>query len=203
MNKKLVAFGDVHLHWQAMRLILDYARMWHELRVYRDEKPERKLILTLGDKTAGVASDMVKHFVGVDATSGKVTGSVIYQNGNVLAAHNGQWIRDEYEELIDGYCGLEPLVIFHGHSHSMGVFPEYKWLKDNELVDWLKQGEEQHLLELGKVYWVNPGGQFMRTNDGIMAANFAIYDPSERLVTLKTILYNERDVHPSPTPSTK
>lgn len=80
----------------------------------------------------------------------------------------------------------------------MGVLPEYRWLKDNELVDWLKDVEEQHILEPGKIYWVNPGSQFMRTPDQRMAANFATYNPAERLLTLKTILYNERDIHPSP-----
>lgn len=79
----------------------------------------------------------------------------------------------------------------------MGVLPEYKWLKDSELVNWLQHGEEQHALELGKVYWVNPGGQFMRADNGRMAANFAMYNPAEKLVTLRTVLYNERSISPS------
>lgn len=96
MNKKIVVFGDVHLYWQSMRIILDYARengidtiltlgdeahkiypvasgkqeeydmMWHELRTFRDEKEGRELICCIGDKTASVARDLLPHFVGME-----------------------------------------------------------------------------------------------------------------------------------------
>jgi hypothetical protein len=175
----------------------DYDRMYHELRTFRDEKPDREVICLIGDKTAGVAKDFISHYVGVDK-SGKIASSLVYRNGNVLAAHNGRWILDEYGKLINSYDGSEPLVIFHGHSHSMGVLPEYKWLVGNEFIYLIEKGEEQHELEPGKVYWVNPGCQFIRAEDGRMAANFAVYIPEDRLVTLKTILYNEDDIIPSP-----
>jgi len=233
MNQKLVVFGDVHLRWQAMKLILDYAReheidtaltlgdeghkmypletgrqedydrMWHELRVFRDEKPGRGLIMTIGEKTAAVAPDLRVHFVGFDETSKRIVGSMVYQSGNILAAHNGQLIQKEHGELIRRYSGLEPLVIFHGHSHSLGVLPEYKWLEEDEFVGWLENGEERYPLQLRTVYWVNPGSQFTRTSDGRMAANFATYDPPTRVVTLKTILYDERAVRPSPAQTKK
>lgn len=228
MNEECIIFGDVHLNWKAVVLILDYARkncietvltlgdeahkkypyltgeqedydrIWHEFRVYKKENPNRKLILTVGDKTAGVAKDMFKYFIGVDAKTGKITGSTIYKEDNVIVGHDGQSIMDKYGPLIDQYDGLEPLVIFHGHSHSMGVLPEYKWLNDDEFVGWLKNGEEHHILKPGMVYWVNPGGQFLKTDDNKMAANFAKYNPKNHSVTLETIFYKEEEIHPSP-----
>ena len=224
MDRGLVAFGDVHLQWQSMRVILDHARehgidtaltlgdegytfgpsapsdyelMWNELRTYRDEKAGRELICCIGDHTSYPAKDLLPHFVGAKESATRGKKAVVYQDGSVLAAHNGQWILDLHRGKIEGYGGLEPLVIFHGHSHSLGVLPDYRWLRDDELVYWLRAGEEQHSLEPGKVYWVNPGSQIQRVDDGRMAANFALYNPKERLVTLRTILYNDDDISPS------
>jgi hypothetical protein len=229
VDRKIVAFGDVHLYWQSTRVILDYAReqgidtaltlgdegplmfplvignqaeydrVWHELRTYHNEQEGRKLICCIGDKTAIVAEDLLPHFVG-SIKSSKGTEALVYQNGNIFAAHNGRWILDNHKGEIERYSGSEPLVVFHGHSHSMGVLPEYRWLKLDEQVGWLENGEEQYRLEPGKVYWVNPGGQFMIADGGRRVANCATYNPAERLVVLKTILYDERDIHPSPTP---
>lgn len=229
IDKRMIVFGDVHLVWQAVKVILDYARehsidsvltlgdeghkmypyetgdqidydrLYHELRSFRDERSGRSLVCCIGDKTACAPRDMKPHFVGL-SESGKVTGSVVYQNGNILAAHMGEQILKEHKKRIESFSGLEPLVIFHGHSHSMGVLPQYVWLQHGQFVDYLKSGEEQHKLEPGKVYWVNPGAEFFSVDYDARAANFAIYDPASQLVILKTIVYDEEKISPSKQP---
>lgn len=225
-NERILSFGDLHLKWQAGRVILDearqegiqrvitlgdeahkiypfeagdpmdYKRLWDELRAFRDEDPERVLTCIIGDKTAGVPPDLIRNFEVTDE-DGKVK-SLVYRDGNVLAVHDGGRIMNgEYRELVEGWDQYEPLVIFHAHSHSMGVLPEYKWLKDDEFVYWLDGEREEHQLEPRSVYWVNPGGNFMRDNNGIWTANFAVYDPQQQTVVLRTERYDDSDIEPT------
>jgi len=226
MPEKLIAFGDVHLNWQAARVILDHARkeevnkaltlgdegykiypfgtgeqeeydkLYHEIRTFRNEKPKRILICIKGDKTVTVPPDLFVNFVGFD-DQGKNIGSVIFHEDNIIAGHSGKWILEEHEELIKDYQGYEPLIVFHGHSHSMGVLPTYKWLQDDEKVHWLPNSEEVYNLEPRNVYWVNPGGNFMRGPDGTHYANFSIYDPEQQIVTLRTIVFDQNKISPS------
>src|SRR3989344_7184719 len=96
-GERMIAFGDLHLHWQAAQLILGYARMegintafnlgdeghkiypfltgeqidydrlFHELRLFRDESPERILVCLYGDKTVGVPKDLWRNYIGIDS----------------------------------------------------------------------------------------------------------------------------------------
>ena len=234
-----VVFGDVHLHWKAVKVILDHARgvgiekaltlgdeanavfpqkitdweeiarVWHELKAYRDEKNARELVCTLGDKTDALEPDIFRNFVGVDAYGRRPNRAraIIHErqteHENVLAGHRGEDILKAYGPYITYYresCDqrLPPLVIFHGHSHSMGVLSEYKFLHRHEFVDHVA-GEERYELENGKVYWVNPGAQFHEVRNGhrLMAANFAVYEPRGHVVTLKTLLYDPERIQPS------
>jgi len=222
-GEKLIAFGDLHLHWQAAQLILgyarvqginnaltlgdegakfyplengeeiDYLRLYHELRLFRDEGPKRVLTCVLGDKTVWVPPDLYINYVDV-SEKGKITGPSIYHHGNIVAVHHGEVLEKEYKAILDEYQGFEPLVIFHGSSHSMGVLPKYKWLADHEFVFWLKKGAKKYQLKHGKIYWVNPGGNFMMNDEGRMTANMAIYDPSNQEITLQTIPYDPQQI---------
>ncbi|MBM3303525.1 MAG: hypothetical protein FJY76_00370 [Candidatus Aenigmarchaeota archaeon] len=214
MDSDMVAFGDLHLAWRAADIILDearksgidiafnlgdedtfcggpqsyYDRLYGAMREFRDEKPGRRLICLIGDKTGGVPSDLKRNYVGTDSR-GRIKGSLVFREGNVIAAHNGRWIIDELGDFIRDYPGGEPLVVFHGHSHSMGVLPEYRWLKDDEKVDFLPEGGREVRLEPGRVYWANPGAPCLYATDDSDAANFLVYSPSRRIITLRSILY--------------
>ncbi|MBL7169800.1 MAG: metallophosphoesterase family protein [Candidatus Aenigmarchaeota archaeon] len=216
MSDKIIVFGDIHLCYQALNVILEEADklgidfainlgdedsifgtrrgdehdlIFGRLRDYRDLRSERRLICVVGNETGGVKPYLLQNYVGVDER-GRVIGDSIFREGNIIAAHHGTGILQRYGELIRGYNGPEPLVIFHGHSHSMGVLSEYKWLCSDEFVFHLEDGEQRHNLQCGKVYWVNPGRQigFLRANIG--AANFAIYDSQNSEILLRTILYD-------------
>ncbi len=226
MKEKAIVIGDLHLNWQAAKVALDFAReqgintainlgdeahliypvaagdpedyrkLFDELRAFVQEIPNRRLICVVGDKTAGVPDDMCHYYAGTK--DGRIIGSIVFHEDNVIAAHNGQWILDEYSELIKEFNDSDKsLVIFHGHSHSMGVLPEYKWLNDNEFVIHVPEGEEEHKLEPGKAYWVNPGGNFVYNNEGQPVANLAVYDPSQKTILLKTIPFRREEVKPS------
>lgn len=222
-GESIIAFGDIHLQWQSAQVILqharleginnaltlgdegakfyplesgeeiDYFRLYNELRLFRDENPRRVLISVLGDKTVWVPKDLFKHYVDI-APSGKITGPSIYHHGNIIGAHHGQSLTDENKRLITDYDGYEPLVIFHGSSHSMGVLPKYKWLKDDEFVYWLKKGVEKYQLKPKKVYWVNPGGNFIRKDNNKFVANFAVYNPQNQEIILKSIPYDANTI---------
>lgn len=224
-SEKVLTFGDVHLHWKAAKIILDkartedirrvitlgdeahkiypfeagepmdYKRLFDELRAFRDEDPERVLTCVIGDKTAGVPQDLFRNFAGVN-DEGKIE-SLVYSDGNIIAAHNGGYIEQEFGRFIESWDRYEPLVIFHGHSHSMGVLPQYAWLKQEELVHWLQSDEERYKLNPKSVYWVNPGGNFMQVEPGVWAANFAVYDPREQTVVLRTERYVAEGIEPT------
>ena len=156
MKKRLIVFGDMHLDWEAVRAILDEARtlgidtaltlgdedamasspelvydaLFGALRDYRDEKPGRELICCVGDKTGGVRY-INDNYVGINSPDTRER-RFVFKRENVIAAHFGDLILRKYRKLIDSWSGSDPLVIFHGHSHSMGVLPEYKWLEWNE-----------------------------------------------------------------------
>ncbi len=218
-GERLIAFGDLHLHWPAAQLILgyaraeginnalnlgdegaklyplesgdeiDYLRLYHELRLFRDESPKRVLVCVLGDKTGWVPKDLYTNYADVTA-EGKITGPSIYHHDNIIAVHHGKVLEEKHKKLVDDHKGYEPLVIFHGSSHSMSVLPKYKWLNDNEFVYWLERGVEKYQLKPGKVYWVNPGGNFIMDDKGRMTANMAIYDPINQEIILQTIPYD-------------
>ena len=159
MRKPLIAnpaivFGDLHLDWRALEVILsearklgidtalnlgdegcffggrdeDYDKLYNALRNFRDERPERELICMVGGETDLVPSDLFRNYVGVDSR-GRTGRCLVRKRGNVIAGHWGEKIFQRYKRLILNYNGLEPLIIFHGHSHSMGVLPEFKWLR--------------------------------------------------------------------------
>lgn len=225
MAEVLIALGDLHLNWQAGKLIFDkarsegintaltlgdeahkiypfdigdpedYERLYDEMRQFRDELPERRLICVIGDKTAGVPKDLVRNFAGVSAKG--IIESLTWAEDNMIAGHNGEHILKEHKDRIQGYDSYEPLVIFHGHSHSMGVLPEYKWLKDSEKVDWLTEEKMEYKLEPRKVYWVNPGGNFFTNEQGLSFANFAVYDRTQQSVTLNTVVFDRAMINPT------
>lgn len=223
MGEKIIAIGDLHLNWQATKVALDFARkegintafnlgdeeheiypfavgdsevherLFDELRTFIEENPNRRLICVVGDKTAGVPEDLLEHYAGY-----KTKGSVIFHEGNIIAAHNGKWILDEYGDLITNFADkTQSLIIFHGHSHSMGVLPKYKWLKDHEFVRYIPEGERQYKLKPGKVYWINPGGNSESKNEGKSVANLAVYDLETGIVILKTIPFCKEDIKPT------
>ena len=173
---KSIIFGDVHLQSDSERVILDYARKYEinklytlgdeghkiypfasgtqeendavfdHIRDFLQEDNSRSLTAVLGDKTYYIPKDFVKHFQGV-ADNYEREGSVIYRRENIIAGHIGSDILDEYESLIKNWNDEEnPLVIFHGHSHSMGVLDDYIWLKDNEFVFYLDEDETHQLM---------------------------------------------------------
>jgi len=211
MKKRLIVFGDMHLDWRATKVILDEARtlgidtaltlgdedhfvggseraydaLFGALRDYRDEKPERELICCVGDDTGGVRY-IIDNYVGVDPSSRELIGSPVFRRGNIIAAHDGGEILKKYGRTISNPRRRKPLVIFHGHSHSMGVLPEYRWLPENEIVHTIPEGERTVQLEEGKVYWVNPGGWAYSDWGEDRKANFAIYDPENQIVVLRT-----------------
>lgn len=210
MNKKIIVFGDLHSDSEATRVILDEARhlsidsainlgdevsifdntgefrkVYDALMRFRDEEKGRELICCLGDKTGGVIPALKANYVGFSADGGRI-GSLVLKKGSIIAAHDGELILREFGKMISEYKGLEPLVIFHGHSHSMGVLPEYKWLKKEEFVYFLPEGELVFRLEPSKVYWVNPGSSGPNIVGKPSYANFAIYDLEKRVITLKT-----------------
>ena len=219
-QENVVVFGDLHLNYDALEVILEEARkenidtalnlgdedsfggglpeyydkLFGALREYRDEKKERRLICIIGDKTWGVKPDLKRNYVGVDS-KGRIKGSVIFREGNVIAGHNAEWIFKEYADFIKNYSGSEPLVIFHGHSHSMGVLPEFKWLEQDEFIHFLSEGRREFQLEPRKVYWINPGAPYpyANLNERIGAANFALYYPKEQKVILRTEFYELKD----------
>jgi len=166
------------------------------MRAFKNENPKRVLICVMGDKTVTAPADLFLNFVGFNE-EGKKVGSIIYYEDNIIAGHSGKWILEEHEELIKDYQGYKPLIIFHGHSHSMGVLPKYKWLEDDEKVHWLTDGEKIFNLEPRKVYWVNPGGNFMRGPGGTHLANFSIYDPEQQIVTLRTVTFDQNKISSS------
>lgn len=169
----------------------DYNSLYGQLRSFRDEDPARVLVCLLGDKTGAIPSDLWLNYVGVDKT-GEVSGKIWYREENILAVHHGEWLIDDPEarELITGWDNYEPLVIFHGSSHSMGVDTSYRWLNSSELVKFLQGNrEERYVLEPKKVYWINPGGNFYYIDGATKVANLAVYDPSEQEILLKTIAY--------------
>jgi len=222
MKTKIIAFGDVHLHWKSAKIIFNYARdikantvitlgdeankifpfaigkmehydyLYNEYIKFRNEE-NKQLICTAGDKTAGIPKELLHNFIGLNPKTGKIDNYVYFDNENkVLASHFGEYIKSEYEDLLKNYSGDKPLVIFHGHSHSMGILEKYKWLTDDEMRFYLENGEEKHNLEPGKIYWVNPGGNFERKNKHLFA-NFAVYNISERIITLKSIPYEDEE----------
>lgn len=223
-GEKIIAFGDVHLCWQATQVILNYARKqeidnvvtlgdeghkiypfetgdkidyqrhYHEIRRYQEENPKRIVVSVLGDKTVWVPKDLYSNYIGVDS-SGNVQGPSIYHHKNIIALHHGERIaKGKCRTILDEYSGEAPLVIFHGSSHSIGCLSRYKWLAESEFVFLLENREERHQLKRGKVYWVNPGGNFMRNRKGQNCANLAVYDQKNQEITLLTIPYDQHRV---------
>jgi len=96
--------------------------------------------------------------------------------------------------LIENWEEDQPLVIFHGHSHYIGVLPIFKWLERDERERYIPEGERIIQLKPGEVYWVNPGSpqQWIGEveDEKPHGANCAIYDPSEQTVILKTIPFS-------------
>ncbi len=212
MKRKMIVFGDIHLDWEAVNIILDEARnlsidnalnlgdedsvfvlsepwmydkIYGAMRDFRDEKPERELICCLGDNTGGVKPYLFENYTGFDSKGEKI-GSIVLKKENVIAAHRGEKILEEYKKFIKEYKGLEPLIIFHGHSHSMGVLPEFKWLEQNEFIHFIPEEKREFKLEPSKVYWINPGARSPDIVGRKSYANFAIYDPEKQLITLRT-----------------
>ena len=224
---QVLAFGDLHLNWQAGRHIFNVARaqninhvislgdeahkiypfatgdeqhyelLFDELFRFADEDASRQLVCVAGDKTAGVPPELLPNFVGV-SDDGRMESSAIYRNGNIIAGHSGKWIVEEYGDFIEEYNGDEPLVIFHGHSHYIGVLPVYKWLDDHEKAHFIPEGEVRVTMEPGDVYWVNPGGNYFE-HEGLMLVNYAIYDRSEQTISLRSDRVEKFDVFPPDT----
>jgi hypothetical protein len=123
--------------------------------------------------------------VGMD-DEGKVIEKSIFKEDNILAAHKGMDIEKVYGSLIKSYHGTEPLVIFQGHIHSINVLREYKWLSYDDKVHFIKVGVKHFYLDPGTAYWISPG-RACYIGSRTETINFAIYDPKERLVILKSV----------------
>lgn len=232
ITEKIIVFGDLHQNWQAAKVTLDYARredintainlgdegprgswgttrkddlnqLFRELKLFRDESSRRRLVCVLGNDTYGIPKELFVNYAGVDPQTGEGI-STTYREDNILAGHAGEWILEDYKGLVENYDGDKPLVIFHGNSHSMGVLPEYRWIKEQDFVYWLEEGKQRFKLEPQKVYWVNPGSGIaivsQRPDGGHLVngvANFAIYNPTLQEVLLKSIRFDPDEIIPS------
>lgn len=216
MAEKILIFGDLHANWRAGKVILDQARsqninfvvtlgdegpkffsmelgaeahvksIFDQMIQYRDEHAGRRLVCLIGNDTPKPPGELMGNYVGA-TSGGELAGPFIWKHNNMIAGHKGERILEDNEELIRQYHGNEPLVIFHAHSHSMGVLPEYRWLGGEEKVRWLKRGKSIRKLKPGRVYWVNPGGHTYTNDQGIPMANFAIYDREQHKISLRSI----------------
>ncbi len=164
--------------------------LFGELRKYVEGDANRTLVCLLGEKIFYIPRNLWKYYVGVDPQTGKISKKIYYQHENILAVHNGGRLLEypETRELISGWKNYEPLVIFHGHSHSVGVLPYYKWLAENKIVDYIPEGVRKYPLEPRHVYWVNPGS-VTRVAANIWVASLAEYDPNQQVITLRSIHY--------------
>lgn len=161
------------------------------LRDWRDASPERRLICVAGWATRSVTPKLRKDYIGMNK-KGEVTGKSIFKEDNILAAHEGKDILAEHGDFIRNYSGPEPLMIFHGHLHSMNVCREYRRLDDNEKVRFIKEGEKHWELRDRTVYWVSPRKASWPGNDeygygSTEEINFALYYPKDRKLTLKSV----------------
>lgn len=227
LGERLIVLGDLHQTWQSAYIIfkealesnidvavnlgdeaanpfdkydnMDFQSIWILFRRFRDASSTRRLICVQGNNTAEVPKDLFVNYIGVNE-QGQQIEPPIWHEENIIAGHKGELIVDLKEDFITGYVDKDPLVVFHGHSHSMGVLPEFKWLERDEMVHWITEGKRIYNLEAGKVYWVNPGANNLVTPDGLNAANFAIYDRTQQMITLRSIFYDKRDFPRLPQP---
>ena len=212
MNPEVLIFSDLHLNWKACKVIFEEVKKRNITNVFNlgdedafigktDEAYRAlfeplinfnnngyELTCLIGNRSGGIPKELFTNYVGVN-DEGRVVGKWIYKQENIIAGHDGEQIAKAYKDVIENYDDSNPLVIFHGHSHSMGVLPEYKWLNDNEKIRIIEEGERTFKLESGKVYWVNPGAQEYMMNGTQHAANFAIYSPEKQKVTLHSVPY--------------
>lgn len=147
INVALNLGDESHLYGSEWELKEIYER----LKRWRDTSSERRLICVAGWATRDVIPELRKNYVGMNK-KGEVVGKNIFEEGNILASHEGKDILNEYGDFIKNYHGQESLMIFHGHLHSMNVCREYKWLEDNEKVRFIKEGEKHWTLSSGTVY---------------------------------------------------
>jgi hypothetical protein len=216
MDSNMIVFSCLHSKPDALETILGYAEenninvalnlgdeshlygsewelkeIYELLKQWRDASSERRLICVEGWATRDVIPQLRKNYVGMNK-KGEVNGKSIFKEGNVLAAHEGKDILEEYGDFIRNYHDQEPLMIFHGHLHSMNVHGEYKWLDDNEKVRFIKEGEKHWELKDRTVYWASPGkaswpGNTEYGGGPTEAINFALYYPKDRKLTLKSV----------------
>lgn len=221
LTKPVLVFSDIHSQESALEVILNHARvegiqtvmslgdehspflssdidsliqireLYNRLARWKNEDKNRRLICLPGDTTYDVPEGLWGNYNG-HIREGDIFVRSIYREGNIIASHWGERIYEKHKEFIKNYDGRIPLVIFHGHSHSIGVLQEFKWLRDEEIVDHIEEGERVIKLERGKVYWANPGsvGCFEDPIKGSgSSANFLVYDPINWTITLKSIPY--------------
>jgi hypothetical protein len=216
MDSDMIVFGDLHSKPDALETILGHAeqnnisvalnlgdenhlygdeceleKVYELLRNWRDASSRRRLICVASDRTDDVISTLCRNYVGMNKR-GEIKGKSIFKEGNILAAHEGKDILEEYGDFIKNYHAREPLMIFHGHLHSMNVCGEYRWLNDNEKIRFIKEGEKHWKLRNRTVYWVSPGKAGWPGNDeygygSTEVANFALYHPKDKKLTLKSV----------------
>lgn len=213
-GERIIAFGDIHLHWAAAQAILGLAEkkgincavnlgdeaiisptdsergeltyVYDQLRRFKSGNVRRVLVCVAGDKTGYVPEDLIDTYYHPEPNKPSHSQPFIFHQDNIICVHRGGYILEKYKYILKSYTGYEPLVIFHGHSHSMGVLPEYKWLENNEFVHFMDKTTKYHL-QPRKIYWVNPGAVFAVAENGRMAANCAIYDPVNQEIILQSI----------------
>ncbi len=123
-----------------------------------------------------------------------------HKHNNLLFAHystdprGNTGIAEVFEKEIKAWEESpkeSPLACFFSHSYAMGCWndlpkgesPTYMYLRDEQ------DNALEIPLENGKQYWISTGPNRRLVFGDPYFANFAIYHPKEKRVTLRSILY--------------
>jgi hypothetical protein len=192
----------------------DYVRFHQGLVNWATEDPERHWIGLFGKYDGWVPGALfMEKCMSLDGTKEK--GLCAFQVGNLFFAHFDATLFDVFRAQLDAPETTRPSVFFFAHSYYMGINqgrgPEYPAgdvpgplqigsieRRRNEEPGFIHHPPHtlDHQLEPGKIYWVSTGGNFLRGelneyrgNDQYVmhVVNFAVYDPTNNVLTLKSI----------------
>ena len=179
--------GDcMDFHGETPETYLENYRM---LLQWVREAPETRIWLGIVGKydympEGDIANEILERHMTFDGTQNSPIW--LYHDRNLFFAHFAKTLVKTFNPERANPNPDYPTVLFFAHSYYMGCNqgqqPAYSEGGPKEMNP--PSYKEVHSLENGRIYWVSTGPNWQRKD----RVNFAIYDPTEKTVTLQTLL---------------